>query len=66
MTKKEAKALLTFRTRVTKALEAVLEQLPEREREYAEAYWAANIRNVINGHVYGSPNIGKALEVLDQ
>lgn len=64
MTKTNARAFVQCHNAIERALDACLSKLSEREREYAEAYWAGHIRGAIN-NAYGSMPYHRALETLD-
>lgn len=64
MTKAEARALVAMQDKVNRAVEACLAKLSNREREWAESYWAAHIRASVGGTAYGSAPTGAARELL--
>ncbi len=66
MNKKEARAILAFQSKVTKALEVLVEKLSQRELESANAYYAAHIRSIVNGNGYMTLPVGKAQETLGE
>lgn len=65
MTKREAKAIIDCSLKIRLALNKCLDKLSEREKEYAEAYWAAHIRSTAQGMVYGSMPLNRASTVLN-
>lgn len=64
MTKKDARAIIACGNRITKALDACLNQLSEKEQQYARAYWAAHIQSAMHGGNYGSAPMEAAYELL--
>ena len=65
MTKTEAKAYLAMQAKVHKAIDACLAKLSQRERDWAESYWAAHVRSSVDGAAYGSAPTMRAAELLE-
>ena len=65
MNKRQARAVLRMQATVLKAVDKCLEALDERERTYAESYWASHMRSIVNGTGYGSVPIARALDVIE-
>lgn len=65
MTKTEAKAYLAMQAKVHKAVDACLAKLSQRERDWAESYWAAHVRSAVDGTAYGSAPTVTAAQLLE-
>ena len=65
MTKKDARAIIACGNRITRALDACLNQLSEKEQQYARAYWAAHIQSAMHGGNYGSAPMARAEMILE-
>lgn len=65
MTKKQAKALVQFNSRVLRACARVETQLDKNEVEHARAYWLGQIRSIVRGEGYASLPLNKAIETLE-
>ena len=64
MTKKEARAIIACRDKISAALRICRNALSGQEAEYADAYWMSHIRQSINGDAYGSMPIYRAEETV--
>lgn len=65
MTKNEARAYVAMQDKVERAVAACLAKLPQRERDWAESYWAAHVRSAVGGMSYGSAPTTEARNMLE-
>ena len=65
MTKKEARALIACGNKITRALDACLNQLSDPERDYARVYWAQHIKNALYDGRHGAAPMERAAAIVD-
>jgi hypothetical protein len=65
MNVRQARAIVACSQKIKAAVESCLVQIEGPLRNEAEAYWAAHLKSIADGTVYGGMPIHRAMQVLE-